>query len=97
MHLRIPEGGIARMFNLTSHDFPWTIIIAKIPGAADPANLIKAGQITAMCTHDEGVSWPAARSVSVAVAALEQDGVVALSFVTLADALACKARLEGGV
>lgn len=95
MHSKIPQGGDARIFNLKAYDNPWTIIIAKNAEAASPANLIKSSQITAICTHDEGVTWPAARARSLAVAALEQDGVMALSVVTLADALACKARLEG--
>ena len=50
----------------------------------------------AFLTHDEGVSWPDATGEALAAATLEAGGAVALAFVTMGDALACKRRLEGG-
>lgn len=96
MNLRVPKGGAVRDFYLKSYDYPWTIIIAKIHEDAHPANLTKSGQITVICTHDKSVSWPNQRSEALAVAALEQGGVVALAFADVADSMACARRLKGG-
>lgn len=94
--LTVPKGGTVRFFNIPSWDFSWAIFIAKNPEAASPENFIQPGQVASMFTHDDGVSWPSGRAEALAVATLEQDGVVALSFVSLADAQACALRLRGG-
>lgn len=100
--LRVPEGGAARLFHVPAvaglhHRGGWAIIIATTPEDASPDRLVQRGKVHAVITHDEGLTWPSRRSEVLADAVLaEGGGPVALVFHVLADALACKRRLEGG-
>jgi hypothetical protein len=99
--LRVPEGGAARLFHVPAvaglHPGGWAIIIAHTPEDARPECLMRPGEVQAILTHDEGLSWPNRRGEALADAVLAQGGgPVALVFRVLADALACKRRLEGG-
>ena len=93
----LPEGGAARLFSIdTMAGFPWCVIAAPTPERARPEALSARGQVSAVLTHDEGLSWPGARGEALAAATIAQGGAVALAFVSMGDALACKRRLEGG-
>lgn len=93
----LPEGGAARLFSFDHlAGFPWCIIAAATPQRARPEALAARGNLAAFLTHDEGVSWPDATGEALAAATLQAGGAVALAFVTMGDALACKRRLEGG-
>ena len=99
--LRVPEGGAARLFHVPAvaglHPGGWAVIIARHAEDARPECLMRPGEVHAVLTHDEGLCWPNPRGVALADAALaEGGGPVALVFRGLADALACKRRLEGG-
>jgi len=100
--LRVPEGGAARLFHVPAvaglHPGGWAVIIARTPEEARPECLLQRGKVHAVLTHDEGLTWPSRRGEALADATLaEGGGPVALVFRVLADALACKRRLEGGV
>jgi hypothetical protein len=62
----------------------------RLPSAAD---LHAPGGLSALLSHDAGVSWPDRRGVSLMHAVLAEAGTVALVFETAADAAACRARL----
>jgi len=99
--LRVPEGGAARLFHVPAaaglHPGGWAVIIAGRPENARPECLSRPGEVGAVLTHDEGLSWPDTRGEALADAVLAQGGgPVALLFCALGDALACKRRLEGG-
>jgi hypothetical protein len=95
--LTLPPGGGARLFSLPDYPgSPWVVICATTPEAARLESLRRRGGTSALLTHDEGLSWPNLRGEALAAATLAQGGAVALAFLTLADALACKTRLEGG-
>ena len=93
----LPEGGAARLFSFEHlAAFPWCVIAAPTPERARPEALTARASVAAVLTHDEGVSWPDARGEALGAAILERGGAVALAFVSMSDALACKRRLEGG-
>ena len=99
--LRVPEGGAARLFHVPAvaglHPGGWAVVIARTPEDARPERLMRPGEVQVILTHDEGLSWPSRRGEALADAALAVGGgPVALVFRVLADALACKRRLEGG-
>jgi hypothetical protein len=98
--LRVPEGGAARLFHLPAvAGLPggWVVIIANRLEDARPERLVQRGAVFAVITHEAGLSWPSRRGEALAAAVLaEGGGPVALVFNTLADALACKRRLEEG-
>lgn len=97
IRLALPMGGAARLFSLPDlPGFAWVVVAAAIPEAARLESLTRRGGASALLTHDEGLAWPNRKGEALAVAMLAQGGAVALAFRTLADALACKARLEGG-
>jgi hypothetical protein len=93
----LPEGGAARLFSFEQNPaFPWCVIAAPTPERARPQALFTRRHVSALLTHDEGLSWPDARGEALAAAIFDHGGAVAFAFVNLADALACKRRLEGG-
>jgi hypothetical protein len=49
----------------------------------------RPGEMTALLTHDEGMTWPDRRGIALAEAILEVGGVAVLQFETMADAIAC--------
>lgn len=92
-------GASARLFMLpTAQDRPaaWSVVVALPPVAPDPANLLRPGEAAALLTHDHGVAWPDAAGELLAAETLRRGGVASLAFASLADALACKARIGGG-
>lgn len=95
--LALPKGGAARLFSLPDMPgFSWAVVVATRPEAARLESLTRRGAFSALLTHDEGLAWPNRQGEALARATLAQGGTVALAFATLADALGCKARLEGG-
>lgn len=95
--LTLPAGGAARLFNVSDcPGFAWAVVVASRPEAARLESLNRRGALSALLTHDEGLTWPNTRGEALAAATLLHGGAVALAFVTLADALRCKARLDGG-
>lgn len=95
--LTLPAGGAARLFSLPDcRAFSWAVVVANRPEAARLESLYRRGGQSALLTHDEGLTWPDTRGEALAAATLAHGGAVALAFHTLADALECKGRLEGG-
>jgi hypothetical protein len=72
------------------------VCVARPPLEATPEALSAPGMVHAKLTHDAGCAWPDRRGERLAAAALAATGAVVLAFATLADALACRQRLEGG-
>ena len=69
--------------------------------AADPEwarfdSLRRPGGLSALVTHDPGETWPDRKGEALAMAVLARGGAVGLAFASVADALVCKRRLEGG-
>ncbi len=96
-NLTMPAGAVARLHALPEGGRTgWAVIVARRPEAATLAALARPGGLSALLTHDAGLSWPDARGVALAAAVLQRGGAVALAFVHVGDALACKRRLEGG-
>lgn len=92
----LPEGGAARLYSMHhAPGFPWAVLAASNPALARPEAFGMRGAVSAVLTHDEGMTWPNARGEALAVAILDEGGAVALAFRNIADALACKRRLEG--
>jgi len=97
VRLTLPEGGAARLFAVPDMPgFSWGVVVAARPERARLESLARLGGSSALLTHDEGLTWPNQRGEALARATLAHGGTVALAFATLADALGCKARLEGG-
>lgn len=82
------------------HSFPaiagatWAVIAAAAPTEPQPDVLTQRGQLSAILTHDAGLSWPDAKGVALAEAVLAAGGAVAFGFAALADAMACAAMLR---
>lgn len=72
----------------------WCIILTADPAMAAPEALGAPGSVSAVLAHDAGLSWPNRKGVALARTVIEAGGAVALGFATLADALACKRRLD---
>lgn len=91
----IPDDASIR---LALHAGAWTVGICR-PGT--PSDIGTAttqpGTVSGLLTHDHGMAWPDRRGVALANALLSTpDAPVFLRFHTLADALECRRRLEGG-
>ena len=90
----LPHDAIYRMVGM----FPgererWAVLIARgtHPRLED---LLKPGGHAALLTHDEGVSWPGPEAEAIAGMTLDDHGLVAMAFVSLADAGGCMSRLN---
>lgn len=95
--LRLPSGGAARLFSLpTPTECRWCVMISADPERARLDSLRRPGGLAALVTHDPGGTWPDRKGEALAMAVLAQGGAVGLAFASIADALACKRRLEGG-
>ncbi|WP_043360967.1 hypothetical protein [Belnapia sp. F-4-1] len=75
-------------------EYKFMLILAKPPVEAVPASLVRRGELAAILPHDRGATWPHRDGQVIARGVLAQGGAIALGFVTLADALACKARID---
>jgi hypothetical protein len=96
IRLRLPSGGAARLYSLpTPADWRWCVIVAADPERARMDSLRRPGGLSALVTHDPGGTWPDRRGEALAMAVLGRGGAVGLAFASVADALACKLRLEG--
>jgi hypothetical protein len=94
--LRLPSGGAARLFSLpTAADCHWCVILAGDPERARLESRRRPGGLAALVTHDPGGTWPDRKGEAMAMAVLARGGAVGLAFASIADALACKRRLEG--
>ena len=93
----IPPGGAARL-----HAWPatppycWAVVVADTPDRATIEAALTPGGVSAMLTHDGGVSFTDRTGEALAAATLDSGGVVLAVFETLADAMGCHARLTGG-
>ena len=80
-----------------THNTPiFMVAVARLPTEPVPENLVRCGEVAALLTHDPGVTWPDRSGEDLALATLEEGGVVVLAFALLADALACQRQLTGG-
>jgi hypothetical protein len=75
----------------------YLVCVARPPLQATPEALSTStpGQVHAVLTHDAGCSWPDRVGELFAEEALAAGGAAVLVFASLADALACRQRLEG--
>jgi hypothetical protein len=87
-------GAVARLHVLGEGEHRYVVFVAADEQDATPTALTRPGGLGALITHDPGRIWPDKRGESLARAMLEADGVAALAFTRLADALACHARLR---
>ncbi|SDE47438.1 hypothetical protein [Belnapia rosea] len=88
-------GAAARLHILPDQgEYRFVLILAKPPVDAVPASLGRRGELTAILPHDRGATWPHRDGQAIARGVLAQGGAIALGFVTLADALACKTRID---
>ena len=95
--MRLPSGTDARLGFFPGKHGPYFVFVAAPPNTAGMHLLdmvSRPGEMTALLTHDEGLTWPDRRGVALAEAMLEVGGVAILEFVTMADAIACHGRLK---
>jgi hypothetical protein len=92
-----PPRAAARLFRAPD-GMPegWLIVVACSPTPAEPASLTAPGTVRSLFTHDAGVDWPDALGARCASWILASGGGVGLVFASLADALACRLRLQNG-
>jgi len=74
----------------------YLVCVARPPLEATPEAVFAPGRMHAALTHDAGCSWPDRVGELFAEEALAAGGAAVLVFASLADALACRQRLEGG-
>jgi hypothetical protein len=94
--VRLPPDTDARLGFVPGQAGAYFVFLAAPPETAGMHLLdllTRPGSLTAMLTHDPGVSWPDRRGVDLAEAMLAGGGVAILQFATMADALACHGRL----
>lgn len=94
---RLPSGAATALHILPQslaapHVFAVCVAIAPTP--ATPAALLQRGRVSALLTHDAGMSWPDRAGETLLGAVLDHGGGAMLGFETMADALACKRRLD---
>ncbi len=89
-------GVAARLHVLDDGQHRFVVFVATDEQDATPAALTRPGGLSALITHDRGLTWPDRCGESLARAMIEANGVAALGFVRLADALACHGRIKGG-
>ena len=95
--LRLPEGGAARLYPFSFlPDFPWAMFVGSNPDTACPDAVTRGPGISFGLALPSGAAWPAWEGERLAAEALARGCVLVLAFADLADALRCKARLEGG-
>ena len=91
----LPAGAVARL--LVGVPLGHVVAVGPEELVAHPtAVLNQRPGLTALLTHDAGLSWPDPTGEALAAAALEQGGAALLVFATAADAVACHARLAPG-
>ncbi len=72
---------------------PFVVIAAEAPHQPSVMDLRRAGHLTAMVTHDAGMTWPDKRGQQLMTAVLAEAGTVFLLFDSRNDADACRRRL----
>ncbi len=80
--------------HIRSEDF--LVRIARPPLEATPEALAAPLRVHAKLIHGAGRAWPDYVGERLTEEALAAAGAAVLVFATLADALACRQRLEGG-
>ena len=94
MPIRVPTDATIR---LQHERGAWIVAITRAGGPDTIPKLADAGGALALLTHDPGMCWPDREGEALADAVLAQPGGAAfMAFEALADALACRKRLEGG-
>ena len=86
--IRIPPGADVRLSVL-----PPCVIIAPAGSEASLAGLTTPGGVSAILTHEAGITWPQRSGQLLADEILRAGGTVCFEFENLADAFACRARL----
>ena len=86
----------ARLHILPVADFRFMVAVADDPAHAVPD--LTPARVSALLTHDDGLTKPNARgwALALALAVVEKGGTAMCAFDTLADALAFRARVTGG-
>ncbi|MBW6397622.1 hypothetical protein KPL78_07190 [Roseomonas sp. HJA6] len=70
------------------------VLLAVPPRPASLETMVAPDVMKAIVTHDAGDAWPDAWGCALTTEVLRRGGAAALGFATLADALACRRRLE---
>lgn len=95
--LTLPASATARLHMRVGADMPYIVTALTPPLEAVPEAIMLAPLgISAVLTHDSGLSWPDKRGEALAAAILERGGGIILAFERLADAMACHKRLTAG-
>jgi hypothetical protein len=92
--IRIP--GDAKV-TIGTQPMGWTVCIARAGAQSDILKTMQQPGMSAVLTHDPGMTWTDKKGERLANALLAQPATaVFMVFEFLADALACKKRLEVG-
>ncbi len=75
----------------------WCVSIARFGAPASLPDFLSRPGLSGILTHNPGMSWPDRKGERLASATLAVEGTsVFLLFHSLADAMGCRKRLEGG-
>jgi hypothetical protein len=77
-----------------SDGLPFIVTIDAAPQRLGLAGLTRPGTVNCILTHDAGLTWPDKKGEAMARAVVQERGVVALCFATLADAMGCQRRVK---
>jgi hypothetical protein len=83
-------GAVARLHLVNGRP---VLVLAVPPVEAVPESLHRPGEIATIVHIGRGQTWPDRVSAMLASAALRQDGIVAMIFASIDDAMACAARI----
>ncbi|WP_424140011.1 hypothetical protein [Roseomonas chloroacetimidivorans] len=100
--LNIPAGTSASLEILPPiADYPFVVLVAApgVPATADAffARLGVPGEVAAILTHDQGIDWPDVDGAMLLELTLEKGGVAFLGFLSLADAMAFRSKLQNRI
>ena len=94
---KLPPGTIGRLHIIQGEDFPFVVCCALQADHARPDVILHGkGGVSALLTHDPGITQPDARGWALAHAIIERNGTAICGFATLADAMAFKRMVDGG-
>ncbi len=90
--MNIPDDVNIRMF---SENGRWFVGVARNGRSVDLSDVVTPGNMSALLTHDEGVSWPDRTGLALfGFVMMDDAGAVVLQFESLADAMACRKTLR---
>jgi hypothetical protein len=73
----------------------YVVLASNAPHRPSVVDLRTPGRLSALLSHDPGVTWPDRRGELLMDAVLAEGGTIALLFAAAEDAIACRSRLTG--